>query len=77
MEVTMQKGDLIRNKNDGKFAIILSTYTRFFQDRSHWDSDIDYGVADTAVEIKWMECGTEYTFQRSKMRRNWEVVSCK
>ena len=77
MEVTMQKGDLIRNKNDGKFAIILSTYTRFFQDRSHWGSDIDYGVADTAVEIKWMDCGSEHTLQKSKMKRNWEVVSCK
>ena len=73
----MKKGDLIKNKYDGKFAVILSTYTRFFQDRSHWGSDIDYGVADTAVEVKWMECGTEHTFQKSKMKRNWEVVSYK
>jgi len=73
----MKKGDLIKNKYDGKFAVILSTYTRFFQDRSHWGSDVDYGVADTAVEVKWMECGTEHTFQKSKMKRNWEVVSCK
>ena len=77
MEVTMQKGDLIRNKNDGKFAIILSTYTRFFQDRSHWGSDIDYGVADTAVEIKWIDGGSEHTLHKSKMKHNWEVVSCK
>jgi hypothetical protein len=77
MEVTMKKGDLIKNIRTGQFAVVLSTYTRFFQDRSHWGSDVDYGVADTAVEIKWMECGTEYTFQRSKMKRNWEVVSCK
>ena len=73
----MKKGDLIKNKYDGKFAVILSTYTRFFQDRSHWGSDVDYGVADTAVEVKWMECGTEHTFQKSKMKRNWEVVSYK
>ena len=74
----MKKGDLIKNKNDGKFAIVLATYTRFFQDRSHWGSDIDYGVADTAVEIKWMDNGYEHTLQKSKMRHNWEVVSsCK
>ena len=73
----MKKGDLIRNKNDGEFAIVLSTYTRFFQDRSHWGSQVDYGVADTAVEIKWMEGGQEHAFRKSRMKRNWEVVSCK
>ena len=73
----MKKGDLIKNKSDGKFAIVLATYTRFFQDQSAMHYDIDYGSADTAVDIKWMDCGTERTFRKSKMRHNWETVSCK
>ena len=73
----MKKGDLIKNKYDGKFAIVLATYTRFFQDQSAMHLNYDYGVADTAVEIKWMDCGREHTLQKSKMKRNWEVVSCK
>ena len=72
----MKKGDLIRNKNDGEFAVILSTFTKFFQD-SNYNGSHDYGVADTAVRIKWMDGGYEHTFQKSKMKRNWEVISCK
>ena len=54
----MKKGDLIRNKNDGEFAIVISTFTKFFQEYNPhgWD---DYGSADTAVRIKWMEGGQE------------------
>ena len=74
--VNLEKGDLIRNKNDGEYAVVISTFTKFFQDRSHWGSDIDYGVADTAVRIQWVVGGTEHVFQRSKMSRNWEIV-CK
>ena len=70
----MKKGDLIRNKNDGEFAIILSTYTKFFQD-SNYSGEHDYGVAGTAVRIKWMSGDQEHTFQKSKMRRNWEVIN--
>jgi len=70
----MKKGDLIRNKNDGEFAIILSTFTKFFQD-PNYSGEYDYGVADTAVRIKWIEGGQEHTFQKSKMRRNWEVLN--
>ena len=71
----MKKGDLIRNKNTGEFAIVLSTYIRFFQDQSAMHYDFDYGVADTAVHIKWVEGGNERTLQRSKMHRNWEVLN--
>ena len=73
----MKKGDLIKNKSTGQFAVVLSTYTRFFQDPSAYDRSYDYGVAGTAVCIKWMEGGQEHTFRKSKMKRNWEVVSCK
>ena len=73
----MKKGDLIRNKYDGKFAIVLTTYTRFFQDDNAMHYDYDYGSAGTAVEIKWMECGSKRTLRKSKMKRNWEIVSCK
>ena len=69
----MKKGDLIRNKNDGEFAVVISTYTKFFQDTNSMHSD--YGVADTAVQIKWMDGGYEHTFQKSKMKRNWEVIN--
>ena len=71
----MKKGDLIRNKHDGQFAIVLSTYTRFFQDQNAMHYDFDYGVADTAVHIKWVEGGNEHTLQKSKMHRNWEVLN--
>ncbi len=70
----MKKGDLIRNKNDGEFAIVISTFTKFFQD-PNYSGHHDYGVADTAVHIKWMDSGYEHTFQRSKMKHNWEVIS--
>ncbi len=71
----MKKGDLIKNKYDGKFAIVLATYTKFFQDPDAHHFSYDYGTAGTAVEIKWMECGMERTLRKSKMRHNWEVVS--
>tara|TARA_B100000700_G_scaffold204051_1_gene224391 strand:- start:50 stop:283 length:234 start_codon:yes stop_codon:yes gene_type:complete len=74
MEVTMKKGDLIRNKNDGEFAIVLSTFTKFFRD-PNYSGQYDYGVAATAVHIKWMDGGHEHTFQKSKMKRNWEVIN--
>ncbi len=70
----MKKGDLIRNKNDGEFAIILSTFTKFFPD-PNYSGEHDYGVADTAVRIKWMDGGHEHTFQKSKMKRNWQVIN--
>ena len=70
----MKKGDLIRNKNDGEWAVVLLTFTKFFQD-SNYSGEYDYGVADTAVRIKWLEGGQEHVFQQSKMHRNWEVIS--
>ena len=70
----MKKGDLIRNKSDGKYAVVMSTYTRFFQD-SDYNGPHDYGVAGTAVEIKWTEDGQSHTFKKSKMKYNWEIVS--
>jgi len=71
----LEKGDLLRNKNDGELVVILSQYTKFFQDPSHWGSDIDYGVADTAVVVQWIDGGQEHTFRKGRMKRNWEIVS--
>ena len=71
----MKKGDLIRNKRDGKFAIVLATYTRFFQESYPYRHSVDYGVAGTAVEIKWLDGGNTHTFQKSKMKANWEIVN--
>jgi len=71
----LEKGDILRNKNDGEMVVILSMFTKFFQDQSHWHSDIDYGVAGTAVRVQWIEGGNEHTFQKSKMRSNWEIVT--
>ena len=70
----MKKGDLIRNKYDGKFAIVLSTFTKFFQD-PNYTGQADYGVAGTAVRIKWTDDGQERTLKKSKMRHNWEVLN--
>ena len=72
----LEKGYLIRNKNDGEYAVVISTYTKFFQDPSHWGSDIDYGVADTAVRVQWINTGEEHTFRKGKMKNSWEIV-CK
>ena len=71
----MKKGDLIRNKNTGAFAIVMATYTKFFQDRDAYGYSYDYGVAGTAVEVKWVVSGHEHTFRKSKMKHNWEVIS--
>ncbi len=72
----METGDLIRNKNDGKYAIVMATFTKFYQEYNPhgWD---DYGVADTAVRIQYVEDGTERTRRKRSMNRNWQLVSTK
>ena len=72
----MKKGDLIRNKSDGKYAIVISTYIKFFQE-FNYGGDADYGSAGTAIVVEWIESGYKHTLRKSKMRHNWEVVSCK
>jgi len=68
----MKKGTLIRNKSDGLYAIVISEpFVKFFPERG----DMDYGSADTAVRVKWVECGYERVMRQSSMKRNWEVIS--
>ena len=71
----LEKGDILRNKNDGEMVVILAMFTKFFQDRSHWDSDVDYGVAGTAVRVQWIDNGNEHVFRKGTMQRNWEIVT--
>ena len=73
----MKVGDLLRNVATGELAIVLSTFTKFFQDKDAYDCDYDCGVADTAIRIKWIENGHERTFRRSNLINlyNWEVIS--
>ena len=70
----MKKGDLIKSKN-GDLAVVLSTYIKFFQDRDAYHYDYDYGVADTAVHIKYVDGGFERILQKSGMTSHWEVIS--
>ena len=71
----MKKGDLIRNKNDGEYAIIIrDPFVKFFPDFTD-HRDIESGVADTAISIRWIKGGYETTFQKSKMKKNWELIS--
>ena len=68
----IQKGTLIRNKSDGKFAIVVSKpFTKFFPENGR----MDYGYADTAVRVKWVECGYERIMRRKTMVHNWEIIS--
>ena len=71
----MKVGDLLRNVATGELAIVLSTFTKFFQDPDAYGCDYDYGVADTAIRIKWIENGHERTFRRNRLKHNWEVIS--
>ena len=71
----MKKGTLLRNKNDGKLAVIIQKpYVRFFPDHNHCD-EFDSGEADTAIRIKWIEGGQEHTLRQGRMSRNWEVIN--
>ena len=71
----LEKGDILRNKNDGEMVIVTSMFTKFFQDPHAYHYDFDYGVADTAIRVQWIEGGQEHTFRKGTMQRNWEIVS--
>ena len=71
----LEKGDILRNKNDGEMVIVTSMFTKFFQDPHAYHYDFDYGVADTAIRVQWIEGGQERTFRKGTMQRNWEIVS--
>ena len=68
----MKKGTLLRNKSDGQFIIVVSEpFTKFFPE----DGRMDYGYADTAVRVKWIECGYERVMRQRNMKRNWGVIN--
>tara|TARA_A100001515_G_scaffold112289_1_gene93399 strand:- start:872 stop:1099 length:228 start_codon:yes stop_codon:yes gene_type:complete len=72
----IQKGTLLRNKSDKSYAIVIQEPSvRFFPDTDHRYGEFESGVADTAIRIKWIENGYEYTLQKSKMSRNWEIIN--
>ena len=71
----LQKGTLLRNKSDKKYAIVISEpKVKFFRDPNHRYGEFESGIADISVRIKWIASGYEYTFQASRMG-NWEVIS--
>ena len=68
----MKKGTLLRNKSDGQYIIVVSEpFTKFFPE----DGRMDYGYADTAVRVKWIECGYEKVMRQRNMKYNWEVIN--
>ena len=68
----MKKGTLLRIKSDGQYIIVISEpFTKFFPENGR----MDYGYADTAVRVKWLECGYEMIMRRKTMVHNWEVIS--
>ena len=68
----MKKGTLLRNKSDGQYIIVVSEpFTKFFPE----DGRMDYGYADTADRIKWIECGYEKVMRQRIMKHNWEVIN--
>ena len=68
----MKKGTLLRNKSDGQYIIVVSEpFTKFFPE----DGRMEYGYADTAVRVKWIECGYERVMRQRNMKRNWEVIN--
>ena len=72
----IQKGTLLRNKSDKSYAIVIQEpFVRFFLDANHRYGEFESGVADTAITIQWIDGGYKHTLQKSKMSRNWEVVS--
>ena len=72
----IQKGTLIRNKSDKSYAIVIQEpAVRFFPDMNCQSGLFESGVADTAITIQWVDSGYKHTLQKSKMSRNWEVIS--
>jgi hypothetical protein len=70
----LEQGDLLRNKHDGALVIVLSMFTKFFQDANAYHYDVDYGVADTALRVQWVQSGKEHIFRMGRMKFNWEIV---
>ena len=72
----IQKGTLLRNKSDKSYAIVIcEPSVRFFPDTDHRYGEFESGVADTAITIQWVVGGYQHTIQKSKLLRNWEVIS--
>ena len=70
----MDKGTLIVNKSDGLQAIITGKpFAKFYQEYNPhgW---ADYGTAQMAVRIKYVECGNERVLKLSSVKRNFEVL---
>ena len=72
----LERGDIIRNKTTGELALVLHTWTQFFQDAGSERFGYDYGEAGTAVRIQWIENGHEHTFRKKTLQRLWEI-QCK
>ena len=70
----MDKGTLIVNKSDGLQAIIIGKpFAKFYQEYNPhgWG---DYGTAQMAVRIKYVECGNERVLKVSSVKRNFAVL---
>ena len=70
----MDIGTLIIHKTDKKQAIIAGKpFAKFYQEYNPhgWG---DYGSAQMAVRIKYVECGYERVVKVSSIKRNFEVL---
>ena len=70
----MNKGTLLIHKVHKRQAITTGKpFAKFYQEYNPhgW---ADYGSAEMAVRIKYVECGTERVLKVSNVKRNFEVV---
>jgi len=76
----MKKGDLLRNKQTGEFATIVSKpWTKLFRDSNDWNAmregGGDYATAAIAIRISWIGRAYKKTYKLSDARRLFEVIS--
>lgn len=70
----MNIGTLLIHKTDKKQAIVAGEpFAKFYQEYNPhgWG---DYGTAEMAIRIKYVECGNERVLKVSSVKRNFEVV---
>ena len=71
----MDKGTLIIHKQDKRQAIITGKpFAKFYQEYNPhgW---ADYGTAEMAVRIKYVECGTEYVRKVRTVKRDFYITN--
>jgi len=75
----MNKGDLLKNKQTGEFAtIITQPWVKLWRDDSDWEAaryGFDSATAATAIKICYHKTGVERVFKESVARQMFDIIT--